>query len=232
MRVKETIPEALSLFDKIFVPAFKFEQYGDNDVGVALPPVILESELSEVREMLAAAKNKGVKDALISNISHAQLARDFGFSLMGDFRLNVTNIETRSEYQKMGIDGVILSPELTLPMARDIGGSVIVYGKIPLMLTERCFIKDSFSCEQCSKAALTDRTGKKFPMLREYPHRNIILNSTPTYMGDKAEELKAARLNSHHFIFTVESAHEIIEIIDAYKNKKPLSAPVRRMGKR
>ena len=232
LQVKETNPEVLSLLDKIFIPAFKLEQYGDSDVGVAIPPVIFESELSDVREIIKTARDKGVKDTLISNISHAKLMSDFGFSLTGDFRLNVTNIETRLEYEKMGIEGMILSPELTLPMARDIGGSVIVYGRILLMLTERCLIKDSFGCEQCSKAALTDRTGMKFPMLREYPHRNIILNSTPTYMGDKAEELKAAGLNSHHFIFTVESAREIIEIITAYKNKKPLSAPVRRMGKR
>ena len=132
----------------------------------------------------------------------------------------------------MGAFAVILSPELTLPMARDIGGSVIVYGRIPLMLTERCFIRDSFGCDRCGKASLTDRTGAKFPMLREFEHRNLILNSTPTYMGDKESELKAAGLSSHHFIFTVESAKEISEIISAYKNKKSLSYPVRRMGKR
>ena len=82
------------------------------------------------------------------------------------------------------------------------------------------------------KATLTDRTGAKFPMIREFEHRNVILNSTPTYMGDKADELSRAGLNSHHFIFTVESAKEIAEILSAYKNKKPLPYAVRRMGKR
>lgn len=222
----------LSVFDKIFIPLWRLEEYDGSLAGVALPPVIFESEIPKVKKMLSLAKERGVTEALISNISHVKILRELGFSVTGDFRLNVTNSLTKAEYNKMGIERIILSPELTLPMARDIGGSVIVYGKIPLMLTERCFIKDNFGCEKCSKAALTDRTGAKFPLLREFEHRNLILNSTPTYMGDKENELKAAGLNSHHFIFTVESAKEISDIISAYKNKKPLPFAVRRMGKR
>ena len=219
-------------FDKIFIPLFRFHEYKRGDVGVALPPVITDSETEEVKNMLLFAKECGVREVLISNISQIKIIEDFDFSVMGDFRLNVTNSLTKTEYEKMGIESVILSPELTLPMARDIGGSVIVYGRIPLMLTERCFIKDNFGCDKCSNASLTDRTGAKFPMIREYEHRNVILNSTPTYMGDKAEELRSARLFSHHFIFTTESAKEISEILTAYKNKRPLQSSVRRMGKR
>ena len=100
------------------------------------------------------------------------------------------------------------------------------------MLTDRCFIKENFGCERCKSASFTDRTKAKFPIIREYQHRNVILNSTPTYMGDKADELKSASLTSHHFIFTVESAKEAIEVINAYKNKRALPYPIRRMGKR
>ena len=230
--IKKTSPESLSLFDKIYVPLFRFEEYGCGDVGVMLPPVILDSEMERVGDMLEKAKAAGVRDALLSNLSHIKLAEKYGLSVMGDFRLNVTNSLTRVEYFGMGIENTVLSPELTVPMARDIGGSVIVYGRIPLMLTERCFMKENFGCDKCGKCSFTDRTGAKFPILREFDHRNIILNSTPTYMGDKDSELKSARLYSHHFIFTVESAKEISEILTAYKNKKPLPFPVRRMGKR
>ena len=230
--VKENFPSLLVQFDKIFVPLFLFDELRCDGVGVALPPVILPNEEKAVRDMLSRAKEKGVTNALISNLSHKAIAEEYGFSVMGDFRLNVTNSLSAEEWKRMGANALILSPELTVPMARDIGGSVIVYGRIPLMLTERCFIKDSFGCDKCGKASLTDRTGAKFPMLREFEHRNIILNSTPTYMGDKADELSRAGLNSHHFIFTVESAKEITDILSAYKNKKPLPYAVRRMGKR
>ncbi len=225
-------PEALTLFDKIYIPLHRLCEYSGSLAGVALPPIIFDSETESIEKMLAAARERGIKEALISNLSHKRIADRHGFSVMGDFRLNITNRGSLSAYRKMGIDDAILSPELTLPMARDIGGSVIVYGRIPLMLTERCFIKENFGCEKCSKASLTDRTGAKFPMLREFEHRNIILNSTPTYMGDKQDELAAARISSHHFLFFTESAKEISEIISSYKNKKPLPYAVRRIGKR
>ena len=230
--VKNASPSTLSLFDKIFIPLFKINEYEGDDVGVAFPPVIFDSEADKVRKMLSEAKERGISTALISNISHKKLADEFGFSTFGDFRLNVTNSLTRDEYFKMGIEELILSPELTLPMSRDVGGSVIVYGRIPLMLTERCFIKENFGCDKCGNAALTDRTGAKFPMIREFEHRNVFLNSTPTYMGDRLSEISAARLNSHHFIFTVESAKEIRRIVESYKEGKALPYPVRRMGKR
>ena len=155
-----------------------------------------------------------------------------GFTVFGGFRLNITNTLSKKFYQKLGVSELILSPELTLPKARDISEGAITYGRIPLMLTERCFIKDNFGCDRCGRAYLTDRTGAKFPILREFEHRNIILNSTPTYMGDKQGELKAASLNSHHFIFAVESAGEIAEVVSAYKENRALPFPVRRMGKR
>lgn len=230
--LKEKEPKALDIFDKIFVPLFLYSECECDDIGISIPPVILPTEEKRVREMLMAARERGARYALISNLSHKALAEEYGLSVMGDFRLNITNSLSREAWEKMGADELILSPELTVPMARDIGGSVIVYGRIPLMLTERCFIKDSFGCDKCGKAAFTDRTGAKFPMLREFEHRNIILNSTPTYMGDRTDELSLAGLDSHHFIFTVESAREISEVLSAYKNKKPLSCPVRRMGKR
>ena len=230
--LKKSSKSTLDAFDKIFLPLFRFSEYGCADVGVAFPPVIMESEKEKVREMLAAARDAGIKDALISNISHISLAAEYGFTVMGDFRLNVTNALSYRQYLDMGVENVVLSPELTLPMSRDIGGSVIVYGRIPLMLTERCFIKDNFGCDKCSVSSLTDRTGAKFPMLREFEHRNVILNSTPTYMGDKRAELDSAGLFSHHFIFTTESAGEIASVMNAYKNKKALPFAVRRMGKR
>ena len=230
--LKRISPESLSVFDKIFIPLFKINEYDGCDVGVALPPVIFDSELPEIKKLLTLARERGINDALISNVSHVLLAKEFGLTPTGDFRLNVTNSLSKNMYGELGISDLILSPELTVPMARDIGESVIVYGRIPLMLTERCFIKDSFGCKSCNNAALTDRTGAKFPLVREFSHRNLILNSTPTYMGDKRAELEAANLFSHHFIFTTETARECAAVISAYKAKKPLPFPVRRMGKR
>ena len=118
-----------------------------------------------------------------------------------------------------------------MPQLRDIGwGNAIVYGRIPLMLTERCFMKENFGCERCGNAALTDRRAVKFPMLREYPHRNLICNSLPTYMGDKRAALDAIAPIGEHFIFTIETEKEATRVLQAYRAGSPLAGEVRRIA--
>ena len=200
--------------------------------GVYLPPVVFDSELEKLTDSLKIARENGVMYALVSNIGQIGLARSLGFRLIGDFRLNVTNGVSASVYRNMGVEHLILSPELTLPKARDIGGGLITYGRIPLMVTERCFIGENFGCEKCNKAALTDRKGEKFPLMREWEHRNIILNSVPTYMGDRRDELKSHRLFSYHLIFTTEGGEEITSVLRAHYESAALPRRVRRVGRR
>jgi putative protease len=226
-------PNALLGIDVCYLPLFSIEEADVTDgIGVFVPPVIMEGEWSEVRDRLATVAAWGVKYALVSNISEISLVRECGMTPVADFRLNVTNKNTYALYASMGCSDIILSPELTVPQARDIGGRVITLGRIPLMITERCFIKDNFGCDKCGKAAITDRMGQRFPMLREWKHRNVIMNSQPTYMGDKKNELLSASLSGHHFILSSESGEEAARLIGSYRGGEKLNTPHRRIGRR
>ena len=227
------------LFDggeRIFVPLFDYSSLPDGAAekikGVYIPPVIMESEWQEVLEELRSAVMRGALYALIGNISHLALAADSGITPVGDFRLNITNKYTASLYRELGVSDVVLSPELTLPQARDIGGRVITLGRIPLMLTERCFTRENFGCDDCGKAKFRDRKGAEFPIMREHSHRNIIFNSSVTYMGDKADELRNMRIHKTHFIFSVESEAEISRLLSAYNSRQIPDIAHRRIGKR
>ncbi len=229
------IPEKsgnLSKFDAVFVSLMR-ENFPDYINGVYLPPIVVDSELEIVEKKLSEIDRGKIKYALISNIGHIKIAKKYGLSPIGDFRLNVTNRISKKVISDLGAEHIILSPEITLPQARDIGGGVTVYGRIPLMLTERCFIKENFGCKNCSNASLTDRRGEKFPIIREFSHRNLILNSAVTYMGDKKAELSKKRISSYHFIFTKERASEINSVIFAFDSGAKLSVSnVRRVGRR
>ena len=226
--IKKGSPVLRSL-DVVFLPV---EEFRDGANGVYLPPVITDEELESVTGLLASAKERGAKYALVGNIGHIAIANRAGLIPIGDFRLNITNRGAREYYRTMGVLDAVLSPELALPMARDIGGAEIVYGRIPLMLTERCFIKENFGCERCGSAFLTDRTGAKFPLMKEFGHRNLLLNSIPTYMGDRKKDLEAASIKHVHFIFSTETADEIDRIVKAYERSAALQTEVRRIGKR
>ena len=121
----------------------------------------------------------------------------------------------------------MLSPELTLPRIRYIRAphAVIVYGRVPLMLLEH----------RTGVRSLTDRRGVSFPVRPEQRldgcrERELIYNSVPVYMADRAEQLARAGITTQHFIFSTESAREVDAVIAAYEDGlPPRSDAVRRI---
>lgn len=220
------------LIDLAFIPLWRIGEATRDGFGIAMPPVIMESEWDEVNGLLCAAKDRGVKYALVGNLGQLRAVREHGLIPLADFRFNITNFDTGATLSALGVNNCLPSPELTAPQARFLRASALVYGRVPLMLTERCFMSDNGGCKSCSACSLTDRKGVSFPMLREFRHRTLILNSAVTYMGDRMDELRDTR--GAHFIFTTESAGEAREIARAYKSgaKFPLAYPHRRMGRR
>ncbi len=215
-----------------FVPLFSSEEAIRRAGAVFLPPVVTDMELSEVRDGLSRAVLLGVKVALADNIGHFPLIREAGLDIYGGFRLNIYNMAASEEYKRLGAIRSVLSPELTLPQARDISDGVITYGRIPLMLTERCFIKDGFGCGSCGSTALTDRVGERFPMLREWGHRNLILNSGITYMGDRPDELRKYGIAHEHYLFTIENGEEIGRVLQSVRDGRSIGLTPRRVGRR
>ena len=203
-------------FEINYIPLDSFEKYSAN--GVLMPPVIPDSERKEVRKKLIAAREKGALHALVGNIGHIELAKECGFIIHGDYRLNLFSNASARIFD--GFEDLLLSPELILPQLRDINAKkgIIVYGRIPLMTLER----------SCGARTLVDRTKAGFPVIKE-GGREIVFNSVPTYMADQRDKLKAAGPFSEHFIFTVESRTEAEQIINGYKKCQPPGRPVKRI---
>jgi len=229
-QVSQITPKARSYFEHLYLPLDRYDPAVD---GVVLPPVILDDEVEGVRQQLQKAVAAGAKHALVGNLGHLALAREAGLIPHGDFRLNVTNTATLQTLLSLGFADALLSPELTLPQIRDIHGATdaIVYGRVPLMVLEKCAGLEVGTCRTCAedKNQLVDRRGEKFPVLRLPPHRSLILNSRPTVMSDKKEELQRAGLPGGHFLFTLESPREVDAVISAYRKGTPLSGAVRRI---
>ena len=206
-------------FDIIYLP---IQNFNGECEGIILPPVILDSELSKIEKMLEKAKLNGAKYAIVGNLGALNLAKKHNFTIHGDFRFNVYNNETVAKLENLGVENIILSPELTIPQIRDINGdtATIIYGRIPLMLLEKCVASEVSTCNECGKniATITDRRGFVFPVLREFEHRNTIYNSAPTYMADRANDIERANITNQHFIFSTENKNEVDNIIFCYKN--------------
>lgn len=172
-----------------------------------------------VRAALAKAKKDGAVHALVGNIGQIALAKELGFKLHGDYRFNITNSAAAAFYEEI-FEDVLLSPELILPQARDIGGEkgFIVYGRYPLMTLEK----------SVGTELLRDRRGVQFPIMKE-GGRDIIFNSLPTYMGDRKKLLADAGLLNEHYIFSTEGPKECETVLDYYEKGLPTKREVRRI---
>ena len=225
MTASQYTASAAKFFDISYLPPEEFPK-AKGAKGVILPPVIFDSELPRLRRQLEEAKRLGATDCLVGNLGHISLAREFGFKLHGDFRLNIANSETSAALEKLGFEDLVLSPELTLPRIRDIQGctSAVVYGRLPLMVTEKCVGKEIGGCKVCEsgRAKLTDRMGISFPVLRLAEHRSLIVNSLPTYILDRPRDLSDGFITRRHYIFTTESPREVDSLIKIFLSGAPI----------
>lgn len=212
----KSIPEKHP-FNIVYLPLDHFDGRVAN--GVLLPPTVYESEKESVRAKLIAAKKAGAIHAMIPNIGLIHLAKELGFVLHGDFRLNITNSLSARLFGEI-LEDFLLSPELTAPQCRDISGKkgVIIYGRVPLMLLEK----------SPGVQKLVDRKKVTFPILRE-AGRDLIFNSVPIYMADKQDVLRSMGDYHTHMIFTVEGIQEVRYLIENYKKGLPTKKEIRRI---
>ena len=226
-------PAAMRYFEHRYLPLHAFD--GTLADGVVIPPVIFSGEEEQVRRDLKKAAERGAKHALVGNIGHLSLATEAGLCPHGDFRLNILSEVSLWGALEQGFADALLSPELTLPQIRDIHGAcdAIVYGRIPLMLLEKCAGREVGSCDLCraGKNALIDRRGEKFPIFRldQTSHRSLLCNSRPTVMSDRKGELAAAGITGGHFIFTTEAPEEVDAVLRAYREGTSLGDKIRRI---
>ena len=219
------IPEDVSYFDIVYVYLDRYNTSLPVN-GICMPPVIFDSQWNEIEKMLSFAKENGIRYALATNISQIERLKKHGFTVFTDYRFNVFNRPCVDYLLNEGVEGVMLSPELTLKQSETMAGnSLIVYGKIPVMTTHKCIIKDTAGCDKC-RLYLKDRMDASFFCEGIFGHLNVIYNSVPIYMADKMDTLAAF---SHHFIFTDESRAQCEEIINAYKTGYATDKKIKRI---
>ncbi len=228
-------PLARSYFDIIYLPLDAYLPGSAAD-GVILPAVIYSGEEEKIRTRLEKAVASGAKHVMIANAPALALTRGLNVNVSASYRANIANSHSASLAMNEELDCVTLSPELTAPMMRDIAKvvptSVIVYGRIPLMTTERCIIRavsgDKCICKE-KKVTLRDRMGAEFPIFPADGCRSIIYNSVPNYMADRSDVIERISPARRHFIFSVETAKEVDAVIEAYESGTAASGAIRRI---
>ncbi len=203
--------------------------------GVITPYAVMDTAKSKFDALLQKSTTLGYKKCLVRNVSHILSVENADYSLHGAMELNVYNSESVKFLREYGFASATLSPECLSAQIRDIDKykipcGVVVYGRLPLMVSEVCMINSSQGKAPCLKCAdgcnkksfLTDRTGASFPVYADGMGQNIIYNSLPLCCGDKLKILAEYGVSFGTLIFTDESEREIINIIKCFiKGENP-----------
>ncbi len=218
---EEQIPENTDGVSEIVLPMNAVKtRY---DVSAELPRGIFGSD-KKIFEKLTVLKEKGVKNVWAGTLDGMTIGKKSGMNVTAGFGSNIFNSVSLSHYEKFGIIKALLSAEMTLNQAKNLGGNIhrgiFAYGRVPLMLTRNCPVKNKKTCVECGgKSSLTDRKSISFPVDCSSGCSEL-LNSQPVYMADRLDEIK--NVDFILLYFTTETKEKAAEIIEAYKSgRKP-----------
>ncbi len=197
-------------------------------IAVVLPRVVHDLELGELKKDLALARNMGIREALVGNLGLILPVRECGMVSRGDFGLNIYNSRAMMTCRELELTGVTASFEMTLPQIRDLSKLVdtemLVYGRMSLMVTENCIIKNrtgQCSCTQ-GNAKLVDRTGAEFPIIKDGRScRSVVLNGKKLNMLDRKQDLARMGLWGVRLCFTTENRQEVDRVLRDYQEGAP-----------
>ena len=204
-------------------PALRgFLENDDVTVAVTLPRIMHDSERRQVSYALARAKELGVTDALVGNLGQVHFARTHGIkNLRGDFSLNVYSAQTLLALSNLGFKSAVLPFDMRLTdirsLPKPVDTELIVYGRLPLMITETCIIKTSTGVCACDNfSGLKGRLGASFPVVQDFGHRNLLLSPKKLFMADRQNHISALGLWAQRLSFTTENAPECVAVMKRY----------------
>lgn len=219
----------------VYLPAERMEEFdlaphlGKTEFCVSLPRVCTDRELPALRDLLALAREKGCTGAEIGNLGLIDTAREMGFALRGGTGLNAFNSRSLQRLKDWGFVSAAVSFELRWEQIRDLikplPCEAIVYGRLPLMVTENCLTANALGCGKrdlrgpCRTVhVLTDRRGERFPVLPVFGCRSEIENGRVLFLADRPEYRRCG-LSLGRLRFTTESPEMCARVLRRYMGR-------------
>ena len=206
-------------------------------IAAVLPRIIQDHEAQNVAHRLDVAYELGVRHALVGNLGQLELVRSRGFAICGDFGLNIYNSRAMNTLRELGLASATVSFEMTLPQIRDISKAVpteaIIYGRLPLMVTENCLIRNRTGQCTCTTdmTRLHDRRGEEFPIIKDGDAcRSVILNGKKLYWLDRREDWRRLGLYALRLLLTTENPKEVDQVLKAWQTEAEFNPGIATRG--
>ena len=209
----------------VYVPVEELERldpeldWGETELCAVLPRIFRTADETPLRQLLE--QHPEASAVAIGNLGHLPIVRGLNRTLRGDFGLNIFNSRALLFWQGQGLASATVSFELRWQQVRDLRKylpcEAIIYGRLPLMVTENCVTRCSVGCTHGAGSVLTDRTGARFPVLCGYGCRCEIQNSKTLFLADKPE-MRRCGLTYGRLRFTTETPEQCVQVLQRYQN--------------
>ena len=186
--------------------------------AVEIPPAVFSNADKYVKK-LTELKENGLSLVWVCGLDGVGIARRAGLKFVCGFGMNIFNSVSVSEAAILGAEDCLLSCEVSLAQAAHIGGELprglMIYGRIPLMMTRNCPVGTKLTCAECGgRSYLLDRMGVRFPV-RCKNGCSFVLNSRPLWLADKLNDIR--NVDYGLLWFTDESKEECTRVISDYR---------------
>ena len=217
---EEQIPEDLSGISRVIVPietspeTVKFLISQGVEVAAEIPAAVFGNSDKYIEKLLIL-KESGLSLAWVCTLDGVGIAEKTGLGFASGFGMNIYNSISLSEIESLGAKDCLVSCEAQMNEISRLGGDIprgiMIYGKIPLMMTRNCPVKNKLTCNECGmQSYLVDRMGIEFPVICKNG-ASFILNSRPLWVADKKNEMR--NLDFGLAYFTNENKSECRDII-------------------
>ena len=156
------------------------------DKVILSPPRFITDE-DKLIQKLIHMRSLGFSRLLCHTYDHIAVGKKLGFKLHGNFTLNLYNSYSAEKLRDIGLEDCAVSFEMKLSQINSLRTSLplgaAVCGRLPLMLTRNCPVKNEVGCRNCT-GHIIDRTGRELPVHCEKDYVEI-LNTDTLFMLDR-----------------------------------------------
>lgn len=195
-----------------------------------LVEIIKESE-SKVYNFIGSR----IKGYYISNFEELYILNnlDTDKKIIADIHMYAFSGFSYDVLKTMGVTNTTVPLELNMAeiYRRNIKGEeLIVYGKIPMMISSQCIVNTKQGCNYCERGNMTYVTDRKGHVLPVYTScnecSNIIYNSIPLSVISENKFIERIKPSSLRLIFTDENVSQTEDIIgrlkESFENKEKI----------
>lgn len=207
------------------------KEKGDAQIFVALPRIMSDSTMEWVKQNLPLVLEGRIDGILCARSSDLDWLKGHNDLLrMADFSVNAYNRYACKFLWEKGFDGVVLSPEMTLKQIEELTcikgleKEAIVFGRIPLMISEYCPIGGKAGEKLCNgicktkRFYLRDRKDKSFPIITDWTECiATILNADRLLLDEPLQRFVNAGVDYLRLNIFDEDVNTVKDAIEFYR---------------